>query len=204
MPVAAAANALVTLEEWQRFLQPAATPAGATDPSADYQQELINAHSAEAEKFVGGPLRVDSADRTEYFTGGGEWLFDLQLPIFSVTSVKEDGTALTPAADGSTKTAGGDSPDYWIEPEIGLLRNGKWHSGRRAIEVKYKAGRWSAVSDVPYNVKMAILAWMKATHEAGAAAFGPRFLEGGQVIEPVAMPKFTHNILRKYKIDRIA
>lgn len=203
MPVVAAANALVTLEEWQRFADPATAPQGSSDPQAEYQQTLINAISAAFEKEVGGPLIIDAEDRTEYFTGGDEWLFDLQLPIVSVTSVKEDGTALTPAADGSTKTAAGGTPDYWLDPDVGLRRNGTWHSGYRAIEVKYKAGRWAAVADVPYDVKQAVLVWMKATHELGPAAWGPQFLEGGGVINPAPIPAFSRSVARKYRIFRL-
>lgn len=214
MAVAASLKALVTLQEVANYLNK--TLASLKQGHKDDLQRLINAVSEAVEGHCGPLMKTEV---TEYHDGGRQRIFLRRLPVDSsaTLTVLEDGETLTPAADGSSETAAGSTPDFWLDPDTGVLeRNGTtWASGRRIVKVTYTGGRCvqKTTDDAvrtdtsqplesvegPDDLREAVLILVKTHTDLGPTAFATQFLEGGHVLRPTAWPAIVLRRLSRYR-----
>lgn len=209
MTVEASLKALVTVSELVAYVNWAQG-----NLSADQQdalQRLVNGVSTAVEGYCRVPLIKAAA--TEYYNGGRERIVLRRAPVDTGESftVLEDGTALTRAADGSSKTAGGVDPDFWLEPETGALtRNGTWADGIRIVTITYTAGLgWQYTTgdvkrtataqalvtvDIPDDLREAVLIICKAHTDLGMTNWGGQVV-GETVMRPAAWPKPARDFL---------
>lgn len=195
-----------------------------SDAQRDHLRNVINGVSAAVRNY----LRTNVIRRsvTEYHDGGGRSIFVDNAPIYTADSanypitVLENGDTLTPAADGSDKTAGGATPDFYLIPELGQFeRNGTWLSGRRIVKITYAAGRaWQyktgttvrtlvteALSSISYDsgaeaIWEAARILCKWAMDVGNQQFGSQFTETGVFIRTTsAWPKAALDILDYYR-----
>lgn len=212
MTVNASLKALVTVDELVAYVN---QETGNLDASqSDALQRLVNAVSEAMEGHCHTSL-VKAAG-TEYYDGGRERIILRRGPVDTGAefAVSEDGTQLTPAADGSTRTSDGGTPDFWLDPEAGIIeRNGTWLTGRRLIAVTYTAGvavqktEGGAVRtatpqalvavDGPDDLREACLIICKAHTDLGPTNWGTQVV-GDLAIRPQAWPLAARLILNRY------
>lgn len=210
-------KALVTLAELQAYLNQ--TSAALGDDRNDWLLTAINVASMYLETECHVPLIKASV--TEYYDGGNQRIILKGAPVDTAATltVIEDGTTLTVCADGSSLTSAGASPDYWLDPDSGMIeRNGIWASGRRIVKVAYTAGRgWQyktgttkrtltsetlSSTDIPDDLRQAALMTAKAFTDMGPTNWGTQVLPDGQVLRPVVIPLAGRLILDRYRMPR--
>lgn len=213
-------KALVTLAELQAYLNQ--TSAALGDDRNDWLLTAINVASMYLETECHVPLIKASV--TEYYDGGNETIILRGAPvdIAATLTVVENGTTLTACADGTTLTSAGASPDYWLDPDAGIIyRSGAWYSGRRIVKVTYTAGRgWQYTldeektekristdetlvsTDIPDDLRQAALMAAKAVTDMGPTNWGTQVLPDGQVLRPVVIPLLGRLILDGYRMPR--
>ena len=211
-------TALVTLTEVLNHLS--FTNSELQDESKDALLRLINGVSAAVEGHCHVPLVKGAA--TEYYDGGRSRIILRRKPVDQAEpfTVLEDGVALTPAADGSSKTETGGTPDFWLDPGAGIIeRDGRWATGRRIVTVTYTAGRgWQyqtggarrateaqglASVDIPSDLREAVLIICKAHSDLGPSNFGTQILADGQVLRPKAWPVLALKLLDQFVFPRV-
>lgn len=210
-------KALVTLTELQAYLNQTNSALG--DDRNDSLLTAINVASMYLETECHVPLIKASV--TEYYDGGYSKIVLKGAPVdtSATLTVIEDGTTLTVCADGSSLTAAGASPDFYLDPDCGMIeRNGAWTSGPRIIKVTYTAGRgWQyktgstkrtltsdalSSTDIPDDLRQAALMTAKAFTDMGPTNWGTQVLPDGQVLRPVVIPLAGRLILDRYRMPR--
>lgn len=96
--------------------------------------------------------KIEQITVTDYFNGGEQDLFLSNLPVLSVTSVKQNaGTQAVP--DWQTVAAG----DYTTYFDIGMIRHASaFPSGSRNIEVVYSSGYAAVPADIDLIAQMLV------------------------------------------------
>ena len=158
-----ATASLITLAQLKAYL-PDFT--GGTKYDALFET-LIDGVSESFNAYVGRALAKTNYTAV-YFDGNGkESLILPNYPIASITSITEDGTALTEGEDS----------DYLLYAATGILKrvNGAWYKGSKTIKLTYIAGyvvqgATATAPDIalPADLKMACMVqvareWKKAT-----------------------------------------
>lgn len=210
-------KALITLKELQDYLNQTSSALG--DDRNDSLLTAINVASMYLETECRVPLIKASV--TEYYDGGVSKIILKGAPVDTAETltVIEDGTTLTVCADGSSLTSAGATPDFYLDPDCGIIeRNGTWDSGNRIVKVTYTAGRgWqykaaatkrTAVTDalystdIPDDLREAALMTAKAFTDMGPTNWGTQVLPDGQVLRPVVIPLAGRLILDRYRMPR--
>jgi hypothetical protein len=214
-------KALVTLAEFQQYLNQTDSALG--DDRNDWLLTAINVASMYLETECRVPLIKASV--TEYYDGSDEKpqsaiiLRGAPVDTTATFTVIEDGITLTACADGSSYTSAGASPDFYLDPDTGIIyRSGTWASGRRIVKVTYTAGRgWQYKSgttkrtltsealsstDIPDDLRQAALMTAKAFTDMGPTNWGTQVLPDGQVLRPVVIPLAGRLILDQYRMPR--
>jgi hypothetical protein len=158
-----AAGSLITLAQFKAYLP---DYSGGTKYDTLFET-LIDGVTEAFNAYVGRAL-AKTTYAAVYFDGNGkESLLLPNYPIASVTSITEDGNALTEGEDS----------DYLLYAATGILKrvNGAWYKGSKTIKITYVAGyvvQGATVTapDValPADLKMACMVqvareWKKAT-----------------------------------------
>lgn len=211
--VAPSDKAFIGLTETKEFLDPNTSGGSLADGSQDDRlQRLINGvcQALEGSEAVNSPIL--NTEAVEYYSGGEEKILLRRGPVASDPApvVVENGTTLTPAADGSTATAGGGTPDYWLDPAVGVLeRNGTWVKGRRVVKVTYTAGRGTRTydqahpeqltSNIPDDLRLAAMMWVAASYAAGGLSYSTQITSDNTVVRPSAMPIQVRALVGQYR-----
>ncbi len=124
-----AAKSLITAAQFKGYIPSIA----AGDTSNDTLFELLIDGVSEAfDGYVGRPLAKTTYTAVYYDGNGKETLLLPNYPIVSITSIAEDGTALTE----------GENSDYLFYAASGILKrvSGAWLKGPKKIKITYVAG----------------------------------------------------------------
>jgi hypothetical protein len=158
-----AAGSLITLAQFKAYLQ---DYSGGTKYDALFET-LIDGVSEAFNAYVGRAL-AKTTYTAVYFDGDGkESLLLPNYPIVSITSITEDGSALTEGEDS----------DYLLYAATGILKrvNGAWYKGSKKIKLTYVAGytvqggtMGTGETALPADLKLACMIqvareWKKAT-----------------------------------------
>lgn len=217
-------KALATLAELTGYMNHDVTTY--SDTQKDALQRLINGVSEAIANECKVPL-IKSA-RIEYYDGGHESIVLKAAPVDTAETfeVKEDGEELEPCVDGTDETAAGDEPDYYLDPEAGIITrggtDGTWAEGKRIVKVTYTAGlgwQYTTVDevetkrtttsqtltrvDIPDALREAALIILKAHTDLGPTNWGTQVLPQGGVLRPSAWPLAARLILSDYSMPRV-
>lgn len=176
----------ITVEDVKQFVD-----GGLTDSSNDQFYNLILAGVCLAvEEHIRRP--VIAREITERLDGNGRANLVLKPTILSVSSIKENDTALA-------------ETEYLVRKETGFITRlcatytaGKWCKGTGNVEVVYTAGLAATAAEVPEDVKLAaIIAW-KFYYQTGPMDYNAR-IEGGTMIKPENFPRAARFLLDPYR-----
>lgn len=192
--VTLAANAVVTDAEAQRFVFKDHGATAHTDDELDILAFIVNAVSVAIENHILGP--VVEQTYTEKFDGGEDTIFPARGPIISVTTLKDNGTALVKDTDFYVEK-------WYIELDDDY---GTFTAGQRTVELTYKAGLASpgaggqppAVNNVPQAIKLAACLWILDTWNTGPANLARTVTDHG-IITPTKMPPQVAGLLKPYR-----
>ena len=126
--MAVATASLITLAQFKAYLP---DYSGGTKYDALFET-LIDGVSEAFNAYVGRAL-AKTTYTAAYFDGNGQGGFLLpNYPIVSITSITEDGNALTEGEDS----------DYLLYADRGILKRvmGAWYKGSKTIKLTYVAG----------------------------------------------------------------
>lgn len=186
-----------------------------TDDEMDALVAVLNGVSAAIEGVIGGPVIRRSF--TEKYDGGVERIFLRQRPVYSITSLTENGVSLT------------EFTHYYLYKPEGIIRRAPvtqvgWPESRawprfynlpQTVEVTYVAGRamqtgsGASLTAVAYDdprdeaIRTAALIWIHETWSAGPANLSNLITEAGGVIRPAPIPPQAARLLEPYRTPRI-
>lgn len=142
---------------------------------------LINRSTGAIEKWCDRKFKSRTHTETHYLDTESQRLFVSQYPITEITSISDDGTALT--VEELAK----------CENRTTFIKLDKIRSGK--IVVVYKAG----FSTIPYDLENACLELIFYYYKTDIANFSTVFAESGQVFKPSRMPPHVTVLLEGYR-----
>lgn len=144
---------------------------------------FVSAATGVVERYAGA---VINRTVTETFDGGRRSVLLAYLPVVSVTSVTEAGTAVDPAG-------------YTVASASGVLTRSsagtatRWGSGLSSVAVTYVAGQAATTAEVPGNIRLAALIIIQHMWETQRPAAEGPFAGRGDDFDP----RYTYSIPRR-------
>lgn len=171
------ANALTSLVNVRAYLQ-----FPATDTSKDTLLEnLINRASAAIESDCGREFKTRTQTETHYLDEATRRLMVKQFPITAITSITDDGTALT-----ADELADCENRETYIK--LDTEREGK-------VDVVYTAG----YATIPADLEQACILLVMYYYKMDVANFSTVFAESGAVFRPSRLPPHMAFLTDKYR-----
>lgn len=167
--------ALTSLASVKEYLQ-------ITDTSKDNLLiNTINRASSVIESYCDRKFKLRTHTETHYLDEASETLLVKQFPITEITSIKDDGIALT-----VDELAACENREVYIK--LDQERSGK-------IEVTYKAG----YDPIPADLEQACIMLVYYYYKVDIANFSTVFAESGAVFRPSRMPPHVSFLVDRYR-----
>ena len=189
-------KALISKEYAEKFVW--SDPEARTNEEKDSLYGIVNAVS-EAMSKLPGYVNFINDENTEFFDGPTDEVYLRNFPINSITSVHEGGEEL----DAPTEQAASDGDyDYYKDMGIVYKTNGHFTSGRQKVKVIYNSGFGTDESEIPDDIKMACVAWVKQINDSEVENFGT-IITAQTMIRPTDMPEITRKLLAPYRKKKV-